>query len=677
VKFLLVILLSFSLKAQEQSKLDALKNDISNINTKLLDSEVKSPQVFAGYGANIDLALSDSEVLKRKSCGEQSSYLEEQQRLKDLKLIEEVKKKEPKGYKLIAIIDYQTSGMGLAPHQRGSFYAEATELSSDTYKKLQLSDVVYNDDNIGRKREFFNNTINGYINELGLDPKNPDHFEGFVHAFASLLDHKPYDHSKSENNETTSYSAFDALTSASKGGVCVDYSIWIGELMNTAGVEGFDVNEFKKNFNTYSYTTSGSAHTLGKIRNPHTGDVYYINYGEVLKLEEGALVPTNELMSIPGFTSKNRGLTTRRGKNVFNEDGSVTAAGDELSGVMLTPLGNEVQNIIYSDGDYQDQKIQGVSGVQPSQRVTLGARLEKRQDSDDKSKLSSYDLGVSYIQLDGIEGVDAQERLIVWGKRRSEVETKGSRRKYQIFMGGGTSEEGGSQFYLDMAAEYAKKANFDIKFLAPEASLNIEGFTGARAFGYASNMVDPRDEEVVELSFDGNIFANTGIRSSINLNKNVSFYGQGMLLAAPSPKNLSSYRGEDIVNPASYKWDTETEFTVGNRNRIPLRGNREIATDLSYRQRNNAFGNRNFTSFRLNYSTQKENSVYMYFNRSRFDDFTNTGANNFNQYGVGYRGKIFKGTTADVGASLVHFPQSNQKMIQGGVKITPQFKKKR
>jgi hypothetical protein len=283
VKFLLVILLSFSLKAQEQSKLDALKNDISNINTKLLDSEVKSPQVFAGYGANIDLALSDSEVLKRKSCGEQSSYLEEQQRLKDLKLIEEVKKKEPKGYKLIAIIDYQTSGMGLAPHQRGSFYAEATELSSDTYKKLQLSDVVYNDDNIGRKREFFNNTINGYINELGLDPKNPDHFEGFVHAFASLLDHKPYDHSKSENNETTSYSAFDALTSASKGGVCVDYSIWIGELMNTAGVEGFDVNEFKKNFNTYSYTTSGSAHTLGKIRNPHTGDVYYINYGEVLK----------------------------------------------------------------------------------------------------------------------------------------------------------------------------------------------------------------------------------------------------------------------------------------------------------------------------------------------------------------------------------------------------------
>jgi hypothetical protein len=252
------------------------------------------------------------------------------------------------------------------------------------------------------------------------------------------------------------------------------------------------------------------------------------------------------------------------------------AAGDELSGVMLTPLGNEVQNIIYSDGDYQDQKIQGVSGVQPSQRVTLGARLEKRQDSDDKSKLSSYDLGVSYIQLDGIEGVDAQERLIVWGKRRSEVETKGSRRKYQIFMGGGTSEEGGSQFYLDMAAEYAKKANFDIKFLAPEASLNIEGFTGARAFGYASNMVDPRDEEVVELSFDGNIFANTGIRSSINLNKNVSFYGQGMLLAAPSPKNLSSYRGEDIVNPASYKWDTETEFTVGNRNRIPLRGNREI-----------------------------------------------------------------------------------------------------
>jgi hypothetical protein len=95
--------------------------------------------------------------------------------------------------------------MGLAPHQRGSFYAEATELSSDTYKKLQLSDVVFNDDNIGRKREFFNNTINGYINELGLDPKNPDHFEGFVHAFASLLDHKPYDHSKSENNETTSY----------------------------------------------------------------------------------------------------------------------------------------------------------------------------------------------------------------------------------------------------------------------------------------------------------------------------------------------------------------------------------------------------------------------------------------------------------------------------------------
>lgn len=63
--------------------------------------------------------------------------------------------------------------------------------------------------------------------------------------------------------------------------------MWIGELLQYAEVAGFDINQ---HFAPTSYSTESTFHTLGGIKNPHTGEILYINYGEVLIEKEGSFI---------------------------------------------------------------------------------------------------------------------------------------------------------------------------------------------------------------------------------------------------------------------------------------------------------------------------------------------------------------------------------------------------
>lgn len=405
---------------------------------------------------------------------------------------------EEEKWELLFILDANISSAGLNSSENPGFYEQFNAGAYNTYNRFQDVRVEYSIDQVDQRNQRFNDIfLNGYtdnngnqipsfVAQTGLNPNNPNDFNQFVYAFATLLDNKPYDSNKNINNVPTSYGVVDALTT-SRGGVCVDYALWIGELLEKSGVEGFDI---KKHFAPISYSTEGSFHTLGGITNPHTGETLYINYGEVLIEKDGSLVPVNHLMDVDGFASNHTGVLMRRG-GIEEVDGQYIPTADEASGIFLTPYGKALQDLIYSNGGFEDLQIKRVSGVSQTEHLTGGISLRKNIIRAQKVAYKEFDLAVSYINLNPrFDARQKQERIMVFGKYKSGSETENLRQNFQVFMGMGTGTNIKQSAVFDMAYQVAPKVEFDLKFLNESANLELSIPTGIRSFVIGERMSD-------------------------------------------------------------------------------------------------------------------------------------------------------------------------------------------
>lgn len=120
-------------------------------------------------------------------------------------------------YELLFVLDTNISGVGLEDRSNPGFYEEFSQGAYYTYKDFQDVGIDYSIAQESERKQKFNEIFKdgyfnedgryteGFINQIGLDPNNPDHFNEFVYAFATLLDNKPYDTHKNINNVAESY----------------------------------------------------------------------------------------------------------------------------------------------------------------------------------------------------------------------------------------------------------------------------------------------------------------------------------------------------------------------------------------------------------------------------------------------------------------------------------------
>jgi hypothetical protein len=616
-------------------------------------------------------------------------------------------------YELLFVIDTNISGMGLQDRSNPGFYEEFSLGAYYTYKDFQEVGIDYSIAQADERKEKFQaifkdgyynddgSYTEGFINQLGLDPNNPDHFNEFVYAFATLLDNKPYDTNKNVNNVVESYGVIDALTT-SRGGVCVDYAMWIGELLQYADVAGFDINQ---HFAPTSYATESTFHTLGGIKNPHTGEVLYINYGEVLIEKEGSLIPVNYLMDGEGFAGKHTGVLMRRG-GVRGEDGEYIPTSDETTGIYLTPYGKTLQDIIYKNNGFDNLKLRKVTGVNQTEHATAGISLRKNVIKANKVQFKSWDLAVSYINLDPrYDGRNKKERILVFGKRRLASESEYLRQNFQVFMALGTGTDINSTAVLDIAYEIAPKVEFDLKFLSDKANLELSLPVGVRGFAIGEslneliwekeqvnrdmlNIYNSSDEiigtynstngnqqlrntenaayikdpdtgekwsyadrgvilpyyyqytgdqvEEKTMGFDG-FFRMTAIPTAkMRINENFSIRASAGLVIAPTPNNISSWRGKEVLNPRAYDIKTAPIVNLGATYRTKL-GNGEVRLHGNYRKDFSPYGAMDLYNVRAEYVTQNQNTFYTYFTKSKAEENFANAANNYVMLGAGYK----------------------------------------
>ncbi|MCM0606886.1 MAG: hypothetical protein KA715_12420 [Xanthomonadaceae bacterium] len=203
---------------------------------------------------------------------------------------------------------------------------------------------------------------------MGLNPQNSDDFEAILLSFSDILAYKPFDNTKLEERRPTYFGVVDALTTNLREGVCTDYATWIAEMMSLTNVNSLAGGDFKRVVSTVSHVTIGAGHSMGRIRDPNTGEYYTVNYSQIIKIKDGSLVPFDQVVNDIGFGFTNAGIMIYRGE-IQNENGKVTTAEDQMSGVLLTPFGKEIQNLVYDDKTFENLKIQAVIGVMRSQKT--------------------------------------------------------------------------------------------------------------------------------------------------------------------------------------------------------------------------------------------------------------------------------------------------------------------
>lgn len=158
-----------------------------------------------------------------------------------------------------------------------------------------------------------------------------------------------------------------------------------------------------------------------------------------------------------GFAGKHTGVLMRRG-GVREEDGQYIPTSDEATGIYLTPYGKTLQDIIYKNNGFDNLKVRRVTGVNQTEHATAGSKLRKNIISADKVQYKSWDLAVSYINLDPrYDGRNKKERILVFGKRRTASETEYLRQNFQVFMALGTGSDINSTAVVDIAYEIAPK----------------------------------------------------------------------------------------------------------------------------------------------------------------------------------------------------------------------------
>ena len=670
-------------------------------------------------------------------------------------------------YKVLMIADYSSSGFGLKSQSVPGYSDEVYNPAlSDTlyayYGYFQQIGLKYTlEDYANRQKAFQDVLTNGWtetlangsqvqhpslLQALNLNPSDPSQFGMIVSDFAAILGGiKPYDQVKNQEGTHTSYGVVDALTT-NRSGVCVDFALWIGEMMGMAGVKDFDLSSFRKTFSTFSFATEGEAHEMGKIRNPHTGEYYYINYGQVMKLEKGSLVATNELLGTQGFAFPDNGITQKRNIPSFATDGSVTSRADELSGVYLTPLGKGYQDLVYGgSSSFENLQIQAVTGIQPTQKASGGVSFLKEENYEGGRESKQYDIGVSYLNLQSMIGLPNTKRMIVWAKLKEEsIQAKGSDWRYQMFLGGGGGSDIGNMGMLDAALEYSPKMTFNLKFLSKDATLKVQGLFGLRSMAYAqtnpstsdietkvnrTHMVledaqgkklgtyDPTtqtftsytqynpiygydtsqykiyDQDTQETwfwsdrnqitpyyyvyggqstkmlrSWDENVRNYNSLKAEVKVSPRFSFFGEGIYLLAPSIKNNSTYRGSNLYALDNFYLAQEKGFRVGASGNTRV-GDKKLIASGTYKKLFNPFGDRQFLQMRVDL-LKNEKDFFIYGGSQRFNDYSESGANNFNEAGIGYQGRFLKGTQGSAQFGVVNYPESQQNMIQGSIRMT-------
>ena len=83
----------------------------------------------------------------------------------------------------------------------------------------------------------------------------------------------------------------------------------------------------------------------------------------------------------------------------------------------LSTYGKTLQDIIYKNNGFDNLKLRIVTGVNQTEHATAGINLRKNIITANKVQYKSWDLAVSYINLDPrYDGRNKKERILVFGK---------------------------------------------------------------------------------------------------------------------------------------------------------------------------------------------------------------------------------------------------------------------